>query len=58
MKSPEDFKGMVLGIPFEYSVHALLLRDYLAAHGVNPVSDLELRLLRPADMVAQLGRVS
>nr|WP_287134674.1 ABC transporter substrate-binding protein [Corynebacterium sp.] len=36
VKSPEDFKGMVLGIPFEYSVHALLLRDYLAAHGVNP----------------------
>src|SRR5699024_8921336 len=32
-----------------------LLRDYLAAHGVNPVSDLELRLLRPADMVAQLA---
>ena len=55
VKSPEDFKGMVLGIPFEYSVHALLLRDYLAAHGVNPVSDLELRLLRPADMVAQLA---
>ena len=52
---PADLKGMVLGIPFEYSVHALLLRDYLVAGGIDPVSDVELRLLRPADMVAQLS---
>lgn len=52
--SAEDFRGMVLGIPFEYSVHALLLRDFLSAGGVDPVADVELRLLRPADMVAQL----
>lgn len=50
----EDLKGRVIGIPFEYSIHALLLRDQLARHGVDPVADLELRLLRPADMVAQL----
>lgn len=55
VQSAQDFKGMVLGIPFEYSVHALLLRDYLAANGVDPVADVELRLLRPADMVAQLS---
>lgn len=53
--SVEDFRGMVLGIPFEYSVHAFLLRDYLAAHGIDPVADVEIRLLRPADMVAQLS---
>lgn len=52
---PQDLRGMVLGIPFEYSVHALLLRDYLVAGGLDPVSDLELRLLRPADMIAQLS---
>lgn len=50
-----DLAGMVLGIPFEYSVHALLLRDYLVAGGLDPVSDVELRLLRPPDMVAQLA---
>lgn len=50
----EDLKGRVIGIPFEYSIHALLLRDQLARHGVDPVADVELRLLRPADMVAQL----
>lgn len=55
VNSAQDFKGMVLGIPFEYSVHALLLRDYLAANGVDPIADVELRLLRPADMVAQLS---
>lgn len=54
VRSAADMRGMVLGIPFEYSVHALLLRDFLAAGGVDPVADVELRLLRPADMVAQL----
>lgn len=55
VQSPSDLRGMVLGIPFEYSVHALLLRDYLTAGGLDPVRDLELRLLRPADMIAQLS---
>ncbi len=49
VNSTADLKGMVLGIPFEYSVHALLLRDYLASNAVDPIADLELRLLRPAD---------
>ncbi|WP_018296737.1 ABC transporter substrate-binding protein [Corynebacterium lubricantis] len=55
VSSASDMRGMVLGIPFEYSVHALLLRDYLVAGGIDPVADVELRLLRPADMVAQLS---
>ncbi len=54
VRDAQDMKGMILGIPFEYSVHALLLRDFLAAGGVDPVADVELRLLRPADMIAQL----
>lgn len=54
VNSAADLKGMVLGIPFEYSVHALLLRDYLASNAVDPIADLKLRLLPPADMVAQL----
>lgn len=55
VRTPADLRGKVLGIPFEYSVHALLLRDYLASNGVDPVSEVELRLLRPPDMVAQLA---
>lgn len=54
VREATDLRGMVLGIPFEYSVHALLLRDYLVTGGLDPVADVELRLLRPADMVAQL----
>ncbi len=54
VRSAADMRGMILGIPFEYSVHALLLRDFLAAGGVDPVAEVELRLLRPADMIAQL----
>ncbi|AKK12145.1 ABC-type nitrate/sulfonate/bicarbonate transport system, periplasmic component [Corynebacterium uterequi] len=54
VKSAADLKGSVIGIPFEFSIHSLLLRDYLVANGVDPDRDVELRLLRPADMVAQL----
>lgn len=50
----EDLRGRVIGIPFEYSIHSLLLRRALLDAGVDPTRDLELRLLRPADMVAQL----
>ena len=52
--SAADFAGMTIGIPFEFSVHALLLRDFLASNGIDPIADLELRLLRPSDMIAQL----
>ncbi|APT89412.1 nitrate ABC transporter substrate-binding protein [Corynebacterium frankenforstense DSM 45800] len=55
VRGAADLEGMTIGIPFEYSVHALLLRDYLTAHGLDPVADLELRLLRPADMIAQMS---
>ncbi|APT85025.1 ABC transporter substrate-binding protein [Corynebacterium aquilae] len=51
----EDVRGFSLGIPFDYSVHALLLRDALATAGLDPDRDVNLRLLRPADMVAQLA---
>ncbi|WP_338856196.1 ABC transporter substrate-binding protein [Gordonia hongkongensis] len=54
VRSAEDMKGFRLGIPFDYSVHNLLLRDYLAAGGVDPDTDLELRVMRPPDMVANL----
>lgn len=54
ISSATDFRGKTIGIPFEFSVHALLFRDYLSAGGVDPEKDVELRLLRPADMIAQL----
>jgi len=46
---------MKLGIPFELSMHNLLLRDYLASGGVDPDNDVQLVVMRPPDMVALLS---
>lgn len=52
---PSDFGGLRLGLPFEYSVHNLLARDYLTSGGLDPRSDVDLRIMRPADMVTALA---
>ena len=54
VSSPADLAGLTIGIPQDYSVHNLLVRDLVEASGLAPDRDLELRLLRPPDMVAQL----
>jgi nitrate/nitrite transport system substrate-binding protein len=51
----KDLKGMTLGVPFDYSMHNLLLRYYLAEGGLNPDTDVNIRVTRPADMVANLA---
>ncbi|MEW6677978.1 MAG: CmpA/NrtA family ABC transporter substrate-binding protein [Pseudomonadota bacterium] len=53
-RDPKDWKGMTFAIPFEYSMHNFLLRHYLAEHGVDPDKDVQLRVLPPPDMVANL----
>ena len=45
---------MKLGIPFEYSNHAYLLRYYLAENGIDPDRDVQLRSVPPPEMVANL----
>lgn len=55
VEGPQDMKGMKLGIPFEFSMHALLLRAYLAEGGVDPDRDVQLVVMRPPDMVALLS---
>lgn len=55
VEGPEDFAGLRLGLPFDYSVHNLLARDYLASGGLNPDEDVDLRIMRPADMVTALS---
>ncbi|MFC3849206.1 ABC transporter substrate-binding protein [Corynebacterium hansenii] len=52
---PRDMEGFTLGVPFDFSIHNLLLRDYLSSGGVDPDRDVQLRLMRPADMVANLA---
>jgi nitrate/nitrite transport system substrate-binding protein len=41
-------------VPFEYSMHNFLLRHYLASHGLDPDRDVQLRVMAPPDMVANL----
>ncbi|MBS0986457.1 CmpA/NrtA family ABC transporter substrate-binding protein [Acetobacter thailandicus] len=53
-RDPRQWKGMKFAIPFEYSMHNLLLRAYLAKHGLDPDNDVILRVTSPPDMVANL----
>ncbi|MGH9223898.1 MAG: ABC transporter substrate-binding protein [Acidimicrobiales bacterium] len=54
VKGPADLKGMVLAVPFPYSMHNFLLRNYLASARLDPDRDADIRVMRPADMVANL----
>lgn len=55
VKEIHDLKGMRLGIPYEQSPHTLLLRHFLTEGGLDPDVDVELRLTRPPDMIANLA---
>ena len=53
-RDPKKWKGMKFGIPFDYSMHNFLLRYYLAENGIGPDTDVQLRVMAPPDMVANL----
>jgi nitrate/nitrite transport system substrate-binding protein len=53
-RDPKQWKGMKFAIPFDYSMHNYLLRYYLAEHGVDPDTDVQLRAVPPPEMVANL----
>ncbi len=53
-RDPKNWKGFKLGIPFEFSIHNFLLRYYLAEHGLHPDTDVQLKLVPPPQMVAEL----
>ena len=53
-RDPKNWKGFKFGIPFDYSIHNFLLRYYLAEDGLNPDTDVQLRVIPPAEMVANL----
>ncbi|WP_258934961.1 ABC transporter substrate-binding protein [Nesterenkonia pannonica] len=55
VNGPEDFDGLTLAVPFDYSGHNLLLRDYLALGGLDPDYDVGIQVMRPSDMVAALN---
>ncbi len=53
-QDPANWKGFVFAVPFEYSMHNLLLRNYVAAAGLNPDQDIQIRVVPPPEMVANL----
>ncbi len=53
-RDPKAWKGMRFGIPFDYSMHNYLLRYYLAEAGIDPDADVQLRVIPPPEMVANL----
>ncbi|MDB5932243.1 MAG: twin-arginine translocation pathway signal protein [Polaromonas sp.] len=53
-RDPKNWKGFKFAIPFEFSMHNFLLRYYLAEAGLNPDTDVQLRVVPPAEMVANL----
>jgi len=53
-RDPKMWKGFKLAVPFDYSMHNFLLRYYLAEHGIDPDTDVQIRVLPPPEMVANL----
>ncbi|MEK9971582.1 MAG: CmpA/NrtA family ABC transporter substrate-binding protein, partial [Ferrovibrio sp.] len=53
-RDPKSWKGFKFGVPFDYSMHNYLLRYYLAEHGIDPDTDVQIRSVPPPEMVANL----
>ena len=53
-RDPKQWKGFKFGVPFEYSMHNFLLRYYVAEHGLDPDRDIQIRVVPPPEMVANL----
>lgn len=51
---PKQWKGFKFGVPFEYSMHNFLLRYYVAEAGLDPDKDIQIRVVPPPEMVANL----
>ena len=53
-RNPKDWKGFKFAVPFEYSMHNFLLRYYVAEAGLDPDKDIQIRVVPPPEMVANL----
>ncbi len=54
VKSAADFKGFKMAVPFDYSMHNFLLRYVVAEAGLDPDRDIQIRVVPPPEMVANL----
>ena len=53
-RDPRQWKGFRFAVPFDYSIHNFLLRYYVAEHGLDPDTDIQIRVTPPPEMVANL----
>lgn len=53
-RDPGQWKGFKFAVPFDYSMHNYLLRYYVAEHGLDPDRDIQIRVVPPPEMVANL----
>ncbi len=53
-RDPKDWKGFRFAVPFDYSMHNFLLRYFVAEHDLDPDRDIQIRVLPPPEMVANL----
>ncbi|MEO6281392.1 CmpA/NrtA family ABC transporter substrate-binding protein [Roseateles sp.] len=53
-RDPAMWKGFKFAVPFEYSMHNFLLRYYVAEAGLDPDRDIQIRVVPPPEMVANL----
>jgi nitrate/nitrite transport system substrate-binding protein len=53
-RDPRKWQGMKFAVPFEFSMHNFLLRYYVAEAGLDPDKDIQIRVVPPPEMVANL----
>jgi nitrate/nitrite transport system substrate-binding protein len=53
-RDPKQWKGFRFAVPFDYSIHNFLLRYYVAEFGLDPDKDIQIRVVPPPEMVANL----
>jgi nitrate/nitrite transport system substrate-binding protein len=53
-RDPKQWTGFKFAVPFDYSMHNFLLRYYVAERGLDPDKDIQIRVVPPPEMVANL----
>jgi nitrate/nitrite transport system substrate-binding protein len=54
VQGPQDMKGFRFCVPFDFFTHNYLLRYYLAEGGLHPYRDVQIRIVPPPEMMANL----
>jgi len=53
-RDPRQWKGFKFAVPFDYSMHNYLLRYYVAEYCIDPDKEIQIRVVPPPEMVANL----